>query len=193
LPRFNKDFRPNFYYGFFFRTFSIQLFNKNFSKIFQLDINIKILYSIAIEQEERMPYEWSSDLETGNYAIDEQHKQLFDTLNSLINAQRLGKGVGELYKAVEFLTVYVIRHFEDEEKLADDYDYPDRSYHKSIHDDFKGTVKVLVGQLRKEGYNDIILNNTVKIVSDWLVHHIKKEDFKLIEYIKINPNGKNIA
>jgi hemerythrin-like metal-binding protein len=140
-----------------------------------------------------MPYEWSSDLETGNDAIDGQHKQLFDTLNSLINAQRMGKGVGELYKAVEFLTVYVIRHFEDEEKLADDYDYPDRRNHKNIHDEFKGTVKVLVEQLRKEGYNDIILDNTVQAVSDWLVNHIKKEDFKLAEHIKIKPNGKNIA
>jgi hemerythrin len=138
-------------------------------------------------REALMTYEWSSELETGNKTIDAQHRKLFETLNNLIEAQRMRKGVGELYKAVEFLTNYVIEHFNDEEKLADYYDYPDRHNHKNIHTKFKDTVKELVEQLRKEGYNDIILDNTVKIVSDWLVNHIKNSDFKLAEYIKTRP------
>jgi hemerythrin-like metal-binding protein len=131
-----------------------------------------------------MKYEWSGELETGNATIDAQHKKLFETLNNLIEAQSKGKGIGELYKAVEFLTSYVIQHFNDEEKLADYYDYPDKNNHKNIHDKFKDTVKELVEQLQLEGYNDIILNNAVKIVSDWLVNHIKNNDFKLAQHIK---------
>jgi hemerythrin len=135
-----------------------------------------------------MAYEWSSDLETGNETIDRQHKQLFVSLNSLLEAHRQGKGAQELSKIIEFLTVYVAQHFADEEKLQDEYDYPDKFNHKSYHSDFKITVKDLVSKLEAEGYSDDLMAVTIQAVADWLVHHIKSDDFRLAAHVKIKTS-----
>lgn len=132
-----------------------------------------------------MPYEWNRDLETGNEMIDRQHKALFNMLNELLEAQRGGKGKDELNKAVEFLTVYVSKHFENEESLQKEYNYPDTLNHKNYHEEFKQTVKKLAKQLEQEGYSDILLNNVVHVIADWLLNHIKGDDFRLAAYVKL--------
>jgi hypothetical protein len=50
-----------------------------------------------------MPYAWSSDLETGNTTIDNQHKQLIGALNELIDVHQSGKGRQEVESALAHL------------------------------------------------------------------------------------------
>lgn len=137
-----------------------------------------------------MAYEWSADLETGNETIDKQHKELFVALNELVEAHRSGKGAQELSKTVDFLTIYVVRHFADEERLQDEYDYPDKFIHKSYHNDFKNTVKELVAQLEAEGYSDDLMASTIEIMANWLVHHIKSDDFRLAAHVQASNISK---
>ncbi|MDR2425676.1 MAG: bacteriohemerythrin [Endomicrobium sp.] len=132
-----------------------------------------------------MAYEWSSDLETGNEIIDSQHKGLFSALNKLVEAQHRREGAQELNKTIEFLTAYVIQHFADEEKLQEEYNYPDKFNHKSYHNDFKRTVKELVEKLNVEGYSDVLLEHTIQIMADWLINHIKSDDFRLAAYVQL--------
>ncbi|MCL2144085.1 MAG: hemerythrin family protein [Endomicrobia bacterium] len=131
-----------------------------------------------------MSYEWDSDLETGHEIIDKQHKEMFAVLNELLDAHRAGRGVKELSKTMEFLTAYVIQHFADEEKLQDMYDYPDKLNHKTYHNEFKHTAKELVQKLENEGYSDALLQNTIRIIADWLVYHIKSDDFRLAAHVQ---------
>lgn len=137
-----------------------------------------------------MAYEWNSDLETGNEIIDKQHKELFAALNRLVDAYRQGKGPEEIGKTMEFLTIYVVQHFADEEKLQDEYDYPDKFNHKSYHNDFKITVKQLVSQLEAEGYSDALMTSTIEAVANWLVHHIKSDDFRLAAHVQASNLSK---
>jgi hemerythrin len=131
-----------------------------------------------------MAYEWNIDLETGNEVIDKQHKELFSVLNSLLEAQRLGKGKEEIGKTVEFLTAYVLQHFKDEERLQEEYGYPDILNHKSYHVEFKNKVKKLIEELEKDGYSDAVIDKTINVVTDWLVNHIKSDDFRLAAHVQ---------
>jgi hemerythrin len=116
--------------------------------------------------------------------IDNQHKQLIVALNALIEASQGGKGHEEVNNTLEFLTAYTIKHFADEEKLQVQYDYPDYLNHKLYHDEFKVTVRGLTEELLREGPTGEVVNKISSIIGNWLVNHIKGDDFKMAAYVK---------
>jgi hemerythrin len=131
-----------------------------------------------------MRYEWDSLLETGNTDIDTQHKELFGALNNLIEAYKHGKAPSEIQKTVEFLVNYVLKHFSDEEKLQERYEYPHMIEHKNIHGDLRRKVVNLIKKLAYEGYSNQFAEHTIRMLADWLTDHIKGEDFKIAAYIR---------
>ncbi|MDR1899843.1 MAG: hemerythrin family protein [Treponema sp.] len=131
-----------------------------------------------------MSYQWDSSLETGYEKIDNQHKQLIAALNSIIDASTSGKGGAEVFKTLDFLTGYTIMHFSDEEKLQVKYDYPDYLIHKRYHDEFKVTVGELTQRLVKEGPTEEMVNIVTTAVGNWLLNHIKGDDFRMAAYVK---------
>ena len=131
-----------------------------------------------------MVYEWSSDLETGNKFIDAQHKALFAAADDLAVAIRSGKGREEIEKTLAFLMDYSDRHFHDEEELQKLYGFPDQVRHRWYHLDFKKKVGVLVGRFQAEGPTDELLLEIYTSIGDWLLHHIKSDDFVLAAYLR---------
>ena len=131
-----------------------------------------------------MAYQWDSSLETGYEKVDKQHKQLVASLNSIIDASREGKGSAEIFKTLDFLTGYTIMHFSDEEKLMNKYNYPDYLVHKRYHDDFKVTVGDLTQRLIKEGPTGEMINIVTTAIGEWLLNHIKGDDFRMAAFVK---------
>jgi hemerythrin len=131
-----------------------------------------------------MAYQWDASLETGHAKIDNQHKQLITALNSIIDASREGKGQDEIFKTLDFLTGYTIMHFNTEEKLQVDYDYPDYLIHKRYHDEFKGTVGELTQRLVAEGPTEELIGEVTTTIGNWLLNHIKGDDFRMAAYVK---------
>jgi hemerythrin len=131
-----------------------------------------------------MAYQWDSSLETGYEKVDNQHKQLVAALNALIEASAAGKSQEEIFKTLDFLTAYTIKHFADEEKLQTDYDYPDYLVHKRYHDEFKITVGEMTRQIRKEGPTEALIGQVTLAIGNWLLNHIKGDDFRMAAYIK---------
>jgi hemerythrin len=131
-----------------------------------------------------MAYQWFDYLETGNNKIDNQHKQLIAYLNNLSEAFRAGKGKDEVEKTMEFLSAYTVKHFCDEEKLMQETDYPDALIHRFYHESFKKTVAAYIERLRKEGPCDKLAECVISGMGDWLVNHIKGDDFAMAAYMK---------
>jgi hemerythrin len=131
-----------------------------------------------------MAYQWDSSLECGYELVDNQHKQLVAAVNNLMEASQSGKGDQAVMQTMDFLTGYTIKHFADEEKLQQKYDYPDYFNHKRIHDDFKVTVKGLTDRLIKEGPSPELVNVVSSAVGAWLLNHIKGDDFRMAAYVK---------
>jgi hemerythrin len=137
-----------------------------------------------------MAYQWSSYLETGHGKIDNQHKQLIAYLNNLSSAFSSGKGKDEIEKTMEFLAAYTIMHFQDEEKLMQKTNYPDALTHRYYHESFKKTVAAYIERLKKEGPCDTLAENLISAMGDWLVNHIKGDDFAMAAYVK-NKMGQD--
>jgi hemerythrin len=136
-----------------------------------------------MERDDRMTYKWDSSLETGNKIIDGQHKQLIAALNNLLDACRDGKGQEELMTTVEFLNGYIIKHFSDEEKTMTKNKYPDYALHHRYHDEFKLLVHGITKQFQKDGPTDALVAKVHSSIADWLLNHIKGDDFKLAAYL----------
>lgn len=131
-----------------------------------------------------MFYEWSSSLETGHAGIDNQHKQLVAALNALLEACRSGRGQAELERTLDFLGGYTIKHFTDEEKLQQQSNYPDYFQHRQCHEDFKPVVQNLAEELLREGPTDELVEKVYESIGDWLLEHIKGDDFRFAAYLR---------
>lgn len=129
-------------------------------------------------------YTFTDDLKTGNATIDHQHEQLFAAINNLLEACSQGKGRAETDKTVKFLYDYTVKHFGDEEKLQQQYHYPDYVNHKKYHTTFTGVVKELMEDLQKNGTSLTLVFKLNQSIGDWLVNHIKKEDVKVAAHIR---------
>ena len=133
---------------------------------------------------------WSKDLETGNDAIDSQHKELFRLTSNLIEACENNKGHEVLEDTLNFLASYTVKHFADEEALQAVNNYPDYENHKKIHEDFKAKVLELIAQYQKDSESVDLRAQINTTVVRWLLTHIKKEDFKIAEHIRKTADGK---
>lgn len=134
-----------------------------------------------------MIYTFDKSLETGNAAIDTQHKELINAVNRLLEACAKGVGRAEIQTTVKFLADYTVKHFADEEKLQKQYNYPGYEAHKKLHDDFKKEVSTIIDDYTKDGATVALTFKINTKVAAWLINHIKGEDKKVAAFIK---NGK---
>ncbi len=131
-----------------------------------------------------MAVAWTNDLATGVGEIDDQHKELFDRINNLLEACKRGEGKKEVEKTIDFLEDYVIEHFSEEERLMTTRDYPEYGRHKGQHLKFMEDLSGLKGDFAADGPGVHIVVNTNRIVVDWLVNHIRKEDKALGAFLR---------
>ncbi len=129
-----------------------------------------------------MPFKWSNSLVTGIDEVDKQHKQLIEAVNDLLEAVKKGEAKDKVDNTIEFLKEYVVNHFQTEEKVMRDHNYPDYENHKMIHDKFVNDFKDLIK-------NKDELSFTFKLqvkVGEWLINHIHNIDKKMAKYIREN-------
>ena len=128
--------------------------------------------------------EWNPEWATGHELIDDQHKQLIAAVNSLFDAQKSGKGRNEVERTMNFLVEYTTKHFNEEQKLQEESEYPLYPEHKQIHNDFKNTANELFNTLHRDGPSDELISHICVTMGRWVINHIKSEDFKLVAHIK---------
>ena len=130
-----------------------------------------------------MRAEFDETLVTGNDMIDSQHKELIDRINQLLESCEEGQGKIKAVKMLDYLLDYTVFHFEAEEKLQEEIQYPGIQEHKAKHAEFKQAVKELQEMLEEEeGPTEAFVAQVQKNVVDWLYDHIKGFDRSVAEY-----------
>lgn len=130
-----------------------------------------------------MRYELTPDLLTGNQLIDSEHKQLFEAINSMLDACSQGKGRDSLPETVRFLNSYVQKHFSDEERLQLNSKYPHYAPHKTFHDGYRRKLMDATNALMSEGATVRALGQ-INQMAGVLISHIRTEDRKLAQFLK---------
>lgn len=131
-----------------------------------------------------MALEWTQDLSTDSDEIDNQHKELFRRINSLLDACNQGKGREEVGKTLQFLEDYVITHFSAEEEYMQRYNYHGYSTHKAQHLGFIKDFTDLKKQLQEEGPAIQVIIRTNHLLVDWILNHIRRIDKTMGAFLK---------
>jgi hemerythrin len=131
-----------------------------------------------------MAMEWTDDLSTGSVSIDDQHKELFERINALLEACKQGKGKAEVSQVIWFLDDYVVTHFSAEEKYMETHHYPDFGKHKALHLEFMDNFADLKREFEEEGAGVHLVVKTNQLVVQWLLDHIRKIDKALGAFLK---------
>jgi len=123
-----------------------------------------------------MGIQWTQMLAVGDPTIDKQHQELFERINRLLEACSVGKGVEEVKETIRFLGDYVVTHFQTEEKMMRETNYPDYLKHKAAHDKFVESLSELNESIQQEGGNVKTVIVTNRLVISWLNTHIMNVD-----------------
>ncbi|WP_262966819.1 bacteriohemerythrin [Methylobacter psychrophilus] len=125
---------------------------------------------------------WSDKLAVGVEIIDQQHQKLVQLINGLHAHMVAGDAPEIMCKVLDRVIEYTGFHFETEEQLMQEYDYPYSTTHKRQHIDLVNTAVSLQEKL-KTG-NTHITMETMHFLQDWLQHHILETDKKFAAYLK---------
>lgn len=131
-----------------------------------------------------MSVEWTPDLGTEVNEIDDQHKELFKRIDSLLEAWKQGKAHAEVDKVINFLTEYVVFHFGNEEKYMNKYSYTNKVQHLAQHDLFVKTFGRLKEKFMARGANAELIEEANQLLVDWLKNHIRYSDKALGLFLK---------
>lgn len=125
---------------------------------------------------------WSDQLSVGVEEIDQQHQKLVQLINGLHNHMLAGDAGDIMNKVLDRVIEYTGFHFQTEEQLMLEYDYPDSEAHRHEHSDLVNTAVDLQQKL-KSGHAHITME-TMHFLQDWLQHHILGSDKRFAEHLR---------
>ena len=124
---------------------------------------------------------------TGNVMIDEQHKEIIEKINQLVQSCEQGREKVKAIKMLHYLADYADYHFAEEEKLQENIQYPGLAEHRQKHEDFRKAVGELFEMLEEEeGPSDRFVEAVHRNVTEWLYGHIKGFDVSVATYMHMN-------
>ena len=118
--------------------------------------------------------EWDNSYRVNIKEIDEQHQKLVGLLNCLADAMESGQGSQVVEKTLFEMIDYAVVHFESEESLFDNFDYPKSSQHKAEHQEFVAKTKELKRSFQKGSIT--ITSEVLSFLGDWVRNHIRVSD-----------------
>ncbi len=123
---------------------------------------------------------WDQSFSVGIKEIDEQHQELIKIINCLVENEDATGHSEPIAHVLDRMTQYAAYHFETEEALMLQYDYPAYESHRDDHTQFKlKTAKFcLDALLRKETLPEELLS----YLRDWFTRHILEADMKYKRY-----------
>jgi len=124
---------------------------------------------------------WDEKFSVNIGEIDSQHKKLFALINELFDGMRAGRGKDILGAVLSDLIAYTVYHFNTEERIFQQYGYPERIKHKQEHDELTRKAKELKADF--EGGNRMISIEVMNFLRDWLNVHILQEDKKYVPFL----------
>ncbi|MBK8190549.1 MAG: bacteriohemerythrin [Vampirovibrionales bacterium] len=125
---------------------------------------------------------WTNDYAVGIPSIDNQHQYLFRLINQLNEAVQTESSGAVMGNLLEGLINYTVSHFDNEEAMMQQTDYPDARAHIEQHERFKAQVVGFYEQFKAGTavVDDAVLN----MLTQWLKGHVMGSDFQYRDHFK---------
>lgn len=119
---------------------------------------------------------WKEDYSVRVSKIDEEHRKFLAIINDIIIAKQQHKEPEKVLEILREMTTYALNHFRTEEVYMLDFKYEDYEAHKKEHHDFSMKTVDYCNSVIKGDCQ--ILDDLLKYLEVWLVHHIQETDKK---------------
>ena len=117
---------------------------------------------------------WNRELSIGIPEMDEQHKRWINIINELHESLMNSLGTNALAKTFQDVIEYTAYHFDEEEKLMQQINYPDYLSHKAVHLSFTDKINKLRDEFMT---GEVVLRTEIMgILKTWLTDHIMSMD-----------------
>jgi|TARA_Y100000310_G_scaffold286289_1_gene310321 hemerythrin len=138
--------------------------------------------------------EWSESFSVGVKTLDDQHKTLIAMINALIDASDGEDASDVLSASIASMIEYAATHFDEEERLMLEYDYPDYETQRRQHGEFIAKTGEFIERTAKFGADgglhvSSISDEALDYLQEWWLHHILEEDMEYKSFFK----KKNVA
>lgn len=128
-------------------------------------------------------FQWTDDLMTGNFFIDNDHRKLIRMVNAFFDSMAEGRANAVIGKVLHNLTLYAKQHFGREEAEMKRIRYADADLHRAEHAVFVKQVEALKSSLNAGEKINVLKVST--LLSDWLRNHILVVDKQLAAALKV--------
>lgn len=121
--------------------------------------------------------EWDESFSVHHEELDSQHKKLLGLYNNLHESLLHGtieEATEQKKKTLDSLVDYIEYHFQSEEQHLKELNYADYEEHCLVHQNFSNKIKTLQKDI--ENGNMVFTTSLIKLLRNWILDHILKED-----------------
>jgi len=130
---------------------------------------------------EELFIKWRPDFNLGIKEIDEQHKKIVELINRLNEAFINNVAREHLATILDEMSKYAEYHFQTEEKLFSQYNYPFTAEHIQMHKDFKRKVADFRDKFDK---GQPVTFRVLGFLRKWLTDHILDIDREYVDIVR---------
>jgi hemerythrin len=145
---------------------------------------IGVLFLIPVfykKSDQSNQIQWKDEYSVGITHIDQDHKKLIILLNQFTVAYDHAMSEKFEKEALDELVNYTKYHFEREEKMMSDNDYPDFIAHQAKHQEMIDQVNTFVDLYNEKGHD--ALKDISEFLTVWLISHINGTDKEYSQYL----------
>ncbi|MBF0628091.1 MAG: bacteriohemerythrin [Magnetococcales bacterium] len=133
-----------------------------------------------LEEAEFFP--WTDRLMTGIHDVDEDHKKLVAMVNQIHRLLKESAGSEDVGKVIHELAAYTQFHFAREERMFDQFGYPDTASHKEKH---LRLLNDVTGLMQKFAAGDFAAPmDLLTFAKAWLIEHIMGTDMRFGPFLR---------
>jgi len=129
---------------------------------------------------------WSKDYEVGVAQIDSEHRKLFGLLNEFHDHHDKVVSRIDIANLLNRLVAYAEEHFQHEEKLMRELDYPLLDQHREQHGDLVTGIFSINERLVTDKAKATA--ETLAFLKNWLHHHILEADLNIGNFMRQKPH-----
>ncbi|MFQ5965119.1 MAG: bacteriohemerythrin [Candidatus Scalinduaceae bacterium] len=126
-------------------------------------------------------FNWESSYSVGDKLLDEQHKKIFYLGNEISNMNGLN-----VKKVVMDLFKHTREHFDHEEELMQEVQFPGFEEHRELHNDLIEKLGATNHRSSNTDHSNVYIFR--KLVYDWIIDHIMTQDKIFFNYYRQAKN-----
>ncbi|NTW85307.1 MAG: hemerythrin family protein [Holophagaceae bacterium] len=135
--------------------------------------------------------QWKDEYATGIAVIDAQHQRLFEAINRMEEAFKVGTQEDEAKESLAFLARYTKEHFDTEEAFMRELAYPMLAFHQEEHAALVAKIQVLQRKVDEDltipAHMADFAAHMANFAADWLAHHINEADMGYVQFARERP------